>query len=152
MMRLETRNPQATLSIRQTILVSELPQVLGAGYAAIEKRLSDLGEAPTGPPFVAYYNMDMQNLDIELGFPVAKPLAGEGSVQPGEIPGGEMAICDYTGPYSELSAVYQELMTWIETQALKPTGISYEFYLNDPTITPPEALRTLIGFPLQSNL
>jgi hypothetical protein len=44
------------------------------------------GEQPAGPAFVAHHNMDMQNLDIEQGFPVSKPLPAKGEIQPGEIP------------------------------------------------------------------
>ena len=73
---------QKTLSIRTRAAVQDLPQVFGEGYGAIAQYLGELGEQPIGPPFAAYYNMDMDNLDVEFGFPVARPLqppAADGS-------------------------------------------------------------------------
>jgi len=45
--------------------------------------LNELGEKPLEAAFAAYYNMDMENLDVEMGFPVAKPLAGRGEIKAG---------------------------------------------------------------------
>ena len=72
-------NEQATqpaLSIRTRTPVQDIPQVLGKAYGAIAQYLGELGEQPVGPPFAAYYNMDMQNLDIEIGFPAAVKNSG----------------------------------------------------------------------------
>jgi effector-binding domain-containing protein len=110
--------------------------------------LGELGVTPAGAPFVAYFNMDMQDLDMEVGFPVAQPLPGGGEVQSSEIPGGKVATCLHTGPYPEISQAYQALSTWVNENGYKMTGVSYEFYLNDPQETPPEALQTQILFPL----
>jgi len=90
---------QPTLTIRTKASVQELPLILGNSYGIITQYLGELGEAPVGAPFVAYYNMDMQNLDIEIGFPVSKKLPDKGDIKPGEIPAGNFAICLHTGPY-----------------------------------------------------
>jgi len=66
-----------------------MAQVLGKAYGAIAQYLGELGEQPAGPPFVAYYNMDMQALDVEIGFPVSRKLSGKGDIQASEIPGGK---------------------------------------------------------------
>jgi hypothetical protein len=72
---------QKTLSIRTRAAVQDLPQVFGAGYGKIGQYLGELGEQPSGPPFAAYYNMDMDNLDVELGFPVARQLPGQDEIK-----------------------------------------------------------------------
>ena len=59
------REAQHTLSVRTTSAVQNLPEVLGKNYEAIMQYLGQLNKQMSGPPFVAYYNMDMQNLDIE---------------------------------------------------------------------------------------
>ncbi len=59
---------QPTLTIRTHTPVAKLPQVLGESYGAIGQYLGRLGETPGGAPFVAYYNMNMEDLDIEVGF------------------------------------------------------------------------------------
>jgi effector-binding domain-containing protein len=141
--------PQPTLSIRTRASAQELPQVLGQAFGAIAQHLCDLGEEPAGPPFTVYYNMDMQNLDIEIGLPVSKKLAGKDNIQASEIPAGKIATCVHIGPYSDMPPAYAALSEWIQANGYEVTGVAYEMYLNDPAQTPPQELMTQIVFPLQ---
>ena len=114
---------QATLAIRARVSVQDLPQVLwGKAYGAIAQYLGELGEQPAGPPFVAYYNMDMQDLDIKAGFPVSRGLSGKGDIQAGEIPGGKVATCLYTGPYSDIEPAYNALSQWMKENDTRLPG------------------------------
>lgn len=140
---------QATLSIRTRAAVQDLPRVFGQGYEAIYRYLTELGEQPTGAPFAAYYNMDMENLDIELGFPVTRELPGRVEIKAGQIPGGRVATCLYTGPYSDMAPAYEELSQWLKDNGYEASGVVYEQYLNGPE-TPPAELQTQIVFPLKS--
>ena len=79
----------------------------------------------------------MQNLDIEFGFPVGRRLAGKSDIQASEIPGGKVATCLYTGPYSEIEPAYNALSQWIKDNGYEATGVACEMYLNDPAQTPP---------------
>src|SRR5512147_2876236 len=89
---------QPTLAVRTSTPVQDLPQALGQAYMAVTQYLDQLGEPPIGPPFVVYYNMNMENLDIEAGYPVAKKLPGQNQIQSSEIPAGKVATCVFTGP------------------------------------------------------
>jgi effector-binding domain-containing protein len=121
----------------------------GKVYATIAQYLGQLGEQPSGPPFVVYYNMDMQNLDVEIGFPVAKRLTGQGEIKTGELPSGTVATCLHVGPYSDIGSAYEALTHWVNEHGYTPTGVAYEVYLNDPAITRPEELRTQVMYPLK---
>ena len=146
---LKEQDPQPVLSVRARGPVGELPKILGQAYGAIARYLGELEEQPVGPPFAAYYNMDMQDLDMEIGFPVARALPGKDEIQASEIPGGKAAICTHTGPYSEIEPTYNALFAWIDTNKYEVTGVVYEMYLNDPAETPPEELQTRIFVPLK---
>ena len=139
---------QPVLSIRAKCAVQELPQLLGVSFGAIAQHLDGMGENLAGAPFVVYYNMDMQDLDMEIGFPVLRTLPGRGEVQAGFTPAGKAASCLHIGPYNEVASAYNDLSAWISTQGVQPTGVAYEFYLNDPQHTPPAELQTLILYPL----
>lgn len=128
--------------------MGNLPQVLGAAYGSIMQYLAEIGEYPSGAPFAAYYNMDMQDLDVEVGFPVSKTIPGKNEIKPGEIPAGKHAACLHVGRYSEVEPAYNALMQWIKENGYTPTGVAYEFYLNDPSRTPETELQTRIAFPL----
>jgi effector-binding domain-containing protein len=146
---LKERSAQPTLAIRTRAAVQDLSRVMGEAYGTIAQYLGELGEYPAGPPFAAYHNMDMQNLDLEIGFPVARELPGRGDIQAGEIAGGNAATCLYTGPYEDIEQPYEALSQWMEENGYQPTGVAYEMYLNDPQETPPEELQTQIVFPLK---
>jgi effector-binding domain-containing protein len=139
---------QPALAIRTRAAVQDLPQVLGRCYASVYGYLEQLGQPPAGPPYIAYFNMDMQNLDLDVGVPVAQELPGNGEIQPARLPGGKVATCLYTGPYDEMGQAYDTLLKFIEDNREQPAGGAYEIYLSDSASTPPEQLQTLILFPL----
>ena len=143
------RPAQPTLSVRTRTPAQNLSQVIGQAYGAIMQHAGRLGVLPIGAPFVAYYNMDMEDLDLEIGFPFEQRLEGSGNVLAGEIPGGKAASCLHVGPYDQLGAAYEGLQGWMQANGYVPTGVAYEFYLNDPQTTPTEELQTQVVFPLK---
>lgn len=140
---------QPALSMRTRTAVNNLSQELGKAYCAIIQYLNEMNEQPKEAAFAAYYNMDMQDLDVEMGFPVAKPLAGKGEIKSSEIPAGKQVSCLYKGPYSKMEPVYNAMMQWINENGHIPTGVSYEFYYNSPMEVPESELLTKIVFPLK---
>ncbi len=143
------QSSQPALSIRTRTSVEDLPQVFGQAYGTIAQYLGELGEQPVGPPFAAYYSMDMQDLDVEIGFPVSRNLPGRADIKASEMVGGKVATCLHTGPYSEIEQAYNALLRWIEDNGYEATRVAYEVYLDDPAQEPPQELRTQILFPLR---
>ena len=97
---------QPALSIRTRTPADKLPMVIGGSFAKIAAYLNALGEHPAGVPYVAYHNMDMADLDVEIGFPVAAPLPGREDIGYAPVPAGRRAFCMYQGAYSEMAPVY----------------------------------------------
>ncbi len=140
---------QPALTIRTQVAGQNMSQIIGQAYGAITQYAGELGASPVGAPFVAYHNMDMQNMDIEIGFPFAQTLEGKGDIQASEIPGGKSAACLHIGPYDQIEKAYVELHQWMLMNDYEATGVSYEFYLNDPQTTPPDMLETQLVRPLK---
>lgn len=147
--KLIDQSAQPVASIRTQAAMENLPKILGQSYGAIAQYLGQIGQFPAGEPFAAYYNMDMQNLDLEIGFPVAGKITGKDNIQPGEIPAGKAVTCLHVGPYDKIEKAYEAIDRWMKANHVEPSGVCYEFYLNDPQQTPPEALETRIMFPLK---
>lgn len=145
----EEKAARPTISIRTRAAVGDLPQVLGKAYGDIMNYLHEIGVQPAGAPYAGYFNADMQDLDIEVGFPVEGAVAGRGDIQPGEIPAGKQVSCLHTGPYSEVGPAYTEAMEWIEANGYVSADIAYEFYLSDPAQIPKSELLTKIVFLLK---
>ncbi|MGI5892338.1 MAG: GyrI-like domain-containing protein [Bacillota bacterium] len=142
------QNEQPTISIRTTTKIEDLPMLIGQSYGKIAAYLEELGELPADIPFVAYYNLDMQNLDVEIGFPVTKSLASKDDIEASSIPAGKRIFCMYRGAYSGMAPVYEEMAQWITKSAYQATGTAYEFYYNDPSF-PESELLTKIMIPIK---
>lgn len=137
-----------TLTIRTRTRMEDLPALIGKSYGAIMQYLGELGVNINQEPFVIYYNLDMQNLDVELGFPVSKELPARGEIKPSSLPAGPAARTLYTGAYSDMGPAYEELNKFIKDAGREPTGIAMEYYLTGPE-TPMEKHQTRIVFPLK---
>jgi effector-binding domain-containing protein len=146
---MEEKAAQPTIAIRTRAAVQNLPQVLGKAYGDIMNYLMEIGVQPAGAPYVGYFNMDMQDLDLEIGFPVKQAISSKGDIQASEIPAGKQVSCLHTGPYSKVESAYNAMMEWVPANGYTATGVSYEFYLNDPEQTPENELLTKIVFPLK---
>lgn len=79
---LEDKLAQPTICIRTRTPVGNLPHILGNAFESLINYLAETDTIPTYAPYVGYFNMDMQDLDIEIGYPVAQPLAGKMSLSP----------------------------------------------------------------------
>nr|WP_321302702.1 GyrI-like domain-containing protein [uncultured Trichococcus sp.] len=137
---------QPTLVLKAVTPVSELPKILGKAFMDIVTHIMELGEQPVGPAFVGYFNMDMERLELEIGFPVSKALPGQGDILAGHIPAGKQVTCMYKGPYMEMPPAYEEIQKWIEDNGYKPLGPVYEHYYNSPEEVPESELLTKIVF------
>lgn len=140
---------QAVLSIRTNSSVVSLPKVLGKAFEQLESRLKELGEEPAGAPYVAYYNMNMLNLDIEIGFPTKTLLEGNVEIKASTQPAGKYAMTIHQGPYGKIRTAYNALAKKIKEEGFRSTGVSYEYYLNEPKNTHPNDLLTQVVFPLK---
>ena len=137
-----------TLVARIRVPAQDMTLPLGDVFGAIQEYLAQLGEAPAGPPFSGYPSLNRQNLDVELGYPVAHPLRGKGGIKAGEIPAGRYASCLHVGPYAEIDHAYAALSAWLAANGYSATGAAYEHYLDDPAQTPAAQLRTRLLLPL----
>ncbi|MBD3254155.1 MAG: AraC family transcriptional regulator, partial [Candidatus Lokiarchaeota archaeon] len=111
-----------TLSIRTRTSVENLPHLLGEIYEKLFLYMQQLGEYPSGPPFVIYYNIDMKDLDIEAGFPTSKPLRDKNELKVSKISAGKYATTLHKGPYEEMVPAYDSLNKWIKDNDYESLG------------------------------
>lgn len=136
------------LCIHTRSSVETLPMVLGQCYGELMTYMQVHGVGMKGAPYVAYYNMDMNDLDIEVGVAVSKPAEGNERIKSETLPEGRYISTLHVGPYKKIEPAYRALMSYMEEHNLKATGVAYEFYLNDPQDTLEENLETKVLFKL----
>jgi effector-binding domain-containing protein len=137
------------LSINRTTTLEDLPDTLSDCFSKIRAYLDSIGEYPAGSPFVAFHNNDMENLEIEAGYPVKIDVVGKGEIISRKTESGKQVSCVYAGKYAEYDPGHEEILQWIKEHNFQPKGISYEFYHADPTEMPDGKCETEIIFPIQ---
>ena len=141
---------QPTLYVRLTTSVDGLAEAFDKNFALIERYLSELGEQLVSAPYAAYYNHDMQNLDVEMGFPVAKALPGRDEIKSGVLPALEKAVCGiHKGPYGSLDETYGQIYQYVADNNFEVSGAHYDFYISNPDDTPENELITKILIPVK---
>jgi predicted DNA-binding transcriptional regulator YafY/effector-binding domain-containing protein len=148
-MEIKVKQEQKTACVRFRSTVEGLKEEIGGVYGEVMGLLGQQGVQPAGAPFAIYHNMDMKDLDVEAGFPVAGPFKAGGRVRQGVIPGGRTVVAVHKGPYDQMHTVYNEITALIAREKAVPTGLCYEVYLSDPQVTKPEDLLTEVDFPLK---
>ena len=136
------RPAKTTLGVRKHSPAQELPQVIPQTCGTIMQYIGQSGHHAIEDAFVAYYNMDMRNLDVEIGFTMNQELPAKDNIRRGSIPAGKAASVLHVGPYNGLGAAHDALHRWMAEKGYESATGYYELYLNDPQKTPPEALRT----------
>ncbi|MDG5815152.1 GyrI-like domain-containing protein [Chitinispirillales bacterium ANBcel5] len=148
-MEIKEVNSKNSLAVRLTTSFSELPKVIGNVYGEIMEYMSRKGLKLSGYPYVLYHNMDMDNLDIDIGWQTEEDDPGDGArIRQSKIPGGRVVYALHTGPYATLEKTYEQVMAFIDKNGLKTQEWMYEVYLNSPENTPESELKTEIYFPL----
>lgn len=141
---------QPVLYVRLTTSLENLAEAVDKYYAMIGGYLTEIGETPASAPYAAYYNHDMQNLDVELGFPVGKSLPGRGEIKSGELPAFESAVCcTHRGSYDSLNDTYGPMYQYIADNNLVQAGAHYDFYVSNPDDTAENDLITRIVVPVK---
>ncbi len=137
------------MAVRKRTSVNQLPEEIGKAYQAIMTHMALLGETVVGMPYVAYFNLDMEDLDVEMGFPTTQKLPDNEEVTASEIPAGKWLTAMYKGPYEEMASTYEEMTKYMVDKGLEASGIAYEYYYNSPEEVPESELLTKIAFLLK---
>ena len=155
---LQQLEPQPILSIRETIQVAELPAEMGERIPALLGYLEQSGAQPAGPIFVRYHTVGEVESDLEIGIPVVEPVAGNGQIVSGELPGGPAIATWHLGPHDDkFREAYARLGAWPKEHGREPDGPSWEVYYwidpsqnsNSATQPDPSTWRTQLVQPIK---
>lgn len=148
---IKTLRPRPIASIRAAAPAAELSGALGQILPEVWAYVLGQGGQPAGPPFTRYHGNEGEVVDFEAGVPVAAPVAGNGRILAGELPGGPVASIEHVGPYDTLRASYDELAAWMAAEGRTPAGPFWEVYLTDPQeVADPAEWRTEVICPLRT--
>jgi effector-binding domain-containing protein len=139
---------QHILSICTTIPFSEYPQTAGQTYAKIMAFAQQNGLLFSGGPFVCYHNADLAALDVEMGFPLARPVNGNAVILGRTLPQRKVVSGIFLGAYEESDPLMMGILQWIGEHGLEQQGEIWNYYLNDED-RPKSELLTRIDVPVR---
>ncbi len=145
-MKIIQKEEQPTMAVKGITTMQEIPAFLAKAYGEIAEYAENQNIQFTGAPYAMYFNMDMDNLEIEAGFPVSGSFKNGGNVNSGYLPGGKMLIETHKGTYANLSETYDKISEYAKTKGIVFETAMYEQYMNSPEDTKPEDLITEIYF------
>jgi effector-binding domain-containing protein len=161
--KIEHKNEQHTVGIRTQVPMSELPVVIPQFIGEVVGWLGKQGLNPAGAPFIRYHVIDMAaRMDIEVGWPVASAVAGDGRVTASTFPAGRYATILYTGSYDGLMEANRVLVEWAKANGVAwdrwddPKGDAfrsrYESYLTSPDeVSDPSEHKTEVAIKVADN-
>jgi effector-binding domain-containing protein len=148
-MEIQDMKEKLALTIRKITSIQNMPSVLEEGYREIMQYVKEIGAKEPIESFVIYHNMDMSNLEIDIGFTVPEKLPDKGHIKMSSIRAGKYATALHEGPYDTLTNTYNELTAFVKEKEFEVEDWVYEVYLNNPMDNPEEPPRTVIYFPLK---
>lgn len=144
---IQQRDAQPYVGIRVQVPMDGISVAVDQAFPALFGWLGQRGIAPAGAPFIRYHVIDMTSeLDIEMGVPVAAPIAGDDTVTAGALPAGRYVVLRHVGHYDGLIDSNAELQRWAREQGVTlastetPRGDAFagrfEQYLTNPAEEP----------------
>ena len=113
------RTEQPYVAIRALVTMETLGQVMPGLHPEVRGWLRSRGLEPTGRPFFRFNVIDMEKrLEVEAGFPVAAPMAGEDRVLADTLPAGRYATLWHIGHPDGLLGASKTLLDWAALQNL----------------------------------
>jgi effector-binding domain-containing protein len=139
--------PSQTAVIFASVPFGEMASTLGEIFDEVLHYLHALGVEPASNQAFARFVVHQEEgrVDVEAGFATTRPVFPAGDVTPGELPGGEAAVCLHVGPFNEIDKAYTALSEWVTSKGRQPAGVPWELYLSVPGEYPQ---RTEIYLPL----
>jgi AraC family transcriptional regulator len=90
---------------------------------------------------ISVYHDDPEAIPVEkqrisVGFTVPLGTPAEGDIQMLEMPEGDYVVGAFEILPAEYGACWGEIMDYMEKERIRPTGLMYESYKNDPSQHP----------------
>jgi len=131
------------LTIRKTInFMNDFSDFAEHSYEKIMKYLESIHVLLGGEPIVCFHNMDFENLDVEVGFPIATLVSEKDDMSVQTIPSQKVVFAIDLGAYEKQD--WEEIFAWIRENGHEMQGKIYLQYLNDPNRPETEFLTKII--------
>ena len=149
---LVTAMPVTTAVVRGVVPVTGLTAFFDVSFRDLARTAAAQGVALLGPAYALYRGPFGETVDLEVGFPVDRPVRAEGNVVASELPGGRVARMTHSGGYDGLGDAWTRLAAWLGEQGHSPATERWESYVTQPSPDmDPRDLRTELSWPVHES-
>lgn len=143
--------PQPALAVRVQVAPAELGDAIARHVPALLRHAARQRAGLAGPPFVRYHARAGGAVDVDIGLPVDRAVAGdaERGIAAIELPAGPAIAVDHVGSFDRLPRAHAALAQWARARGHAVAGPAWEIYLTDPrTEKDPARWRARVFLPL----
>lgn len=134
-----------TVSSRKTInFMEEYGAFFGESLLRIDAHLAACGALTGSPAMACFHNMDLERLDVEVGYHLAREVPDADGIACQSCPACKVVTAIDMGPYEQQDATLMELFGFIEAQKLNMQGPICYCYLNEPDRPESEYLTQMV--------
>ncbi|MEA4823594.1 MAG: GyrI-like domain-containing protein [Clostridiaceae bacterium] len=134
-----------TVSVRKTINFMEgYAAFFGEALSRIDAHLGACGALTSSPAMACFHNMDLEHLDVEVGYHLAQKVPCEGGVTCQSCPSRKIVTAIDMGLYEQQDATLMDLFGFIEANHLEMQGSICYYYVNEPDRPESEYLTQMV--------
>ena len=127
----------------------EMSSLMDGTFSHLAEALAEVGIAPIGPAVALHHRMPVDTADLEVGFPIDKPLTETLTLPSGYevvgsvLPGGRVGVVSHVGSYGGLAETWGAFTEDIGLSGEQMMYPFWEMYVTVPTPeVDPSTLRT----------
>jgi effector-binding domain-containing protein len=145
----EERSESPALSVRFTCDPGEIGEKLAEVLPRVHEYIADTDATPDGAPFTRYHRMSEAEWEVDAGIPVSEPVAGKDDIDATILPAGEVAKTVHRGAYEDIGEAHEAVADWIEQSDWQSSGARWDSYVDDPSGSDPDDVRTFVFWPVE---
>lgn len=134
-----------TVSIRKTIsFMNEYSEFFKDALSLVSACLDEHDVLTSSPPVVCFHNMDLEQLDVEVGFHTAQDVTSNETISCKSCQPCKVVTTIDMGPYEKQDPTLMELFDYIKLHDLEMQGPIIYYYLNEPERAESEYLTQMV--------
>ena len=137
------------VAIRTTIPMPELQGFFNGAFLELSEVIRTGRGTPVGPPFVRYYSVTANAVDVEAVMTCDRRVPVSGRVKPLHLDAAQAAIVRHVGRYDKMRAAYEAIKEWMSNNGKHAIEAPREVYVTTGAEVPdPSEWVTLVEQPI----
>ena len=137
------------VAIRKTLPMSELQGFFDSAFLDLNEVIRGAGASSVGPPFVRYYSVKPDAVDVEAVMSCDRPVQVSGRIKQLHLEAAQAAIVRHVGRYDKMKPAYEAIEQWMSNNGKRPTEAPREVYVTTVAEVPdPSEWVTLVEQPI----